>query len=68
MKFKKGDEVEIVRLTLNAYQMFKVGDITRILKINTNYRQPYNLECSNPRGWYVHKGDIKLRSISLENV
>ena len=68
MKFNVGDEVEIVRLTIDAGVEFNIGTITRIRAINTNYRQTYNLECSNPRGWWVEGCCIKLRIISLENV
>lgn len=68
MKFNVGDEVEIVRLTLNAGEKFNIGTITRIRAININDHQPYNLECSNPRGWWVNERCIQLVNLSLENV
>ena len=68
MQFNVGDEVEIVRLTIDAGEMFNIGTITRIQDIKTYVHQPYNLECSNPRGWWVDGCCIQLINISLENV
>lgn len=69
MKFKEGDEVEIVQLTMDAGTKFKVGDVTRILKINMkNTYQHYLLEVKGERDWWVEKRCIELVNFSLENV
>lgn len=69
MKFNVGDEVEVVLLTMDADQKFKVGDVTRIVAINTLYNpyQHYLLEAKGIRNWWVEERCIQLVTLSLEN-